>query len=154
MLFKQAALGDEKAFMTIKNVEASSITLGYAVALVVGTGAASFDGTQAVMTATGHAGDLPGFLGVAAANIPSNQYGLVQIFGMCASVLLSNQPTSITIAAGNPLIPTAAPGALSSGAPTYAASGFNWVIASGPYLSNTISFAAPFYCSGFIRCIK
>jgi hypothetical protein len=153
MLFKQAALGDERAFMTVKNVEASSITLGYAVAICVAT-TASFDGTNAVMTATGSAASLPGFIGIATQTIPSNQYGLIQIFGACASVLLSNVATSVTIAAGNPLIPTALPGGLSSGAPTYAASGFNWVIASGPYLSNTLSFAAPFYCSGFIRCIK
>jgi hypothetical protein len=33
MLFKQAALGDERIYATYKNVEASSLTTGYAVAL-------------------------------------------------------------------------------------------------------------------------
>jgi hypothetical protein len=154
MLFKQAALGDERAFMTIKNMEASSITLGYAVNLMVGAAsAASFDGTQALMTATGVAGNLPGFIGIAVKDIPTTQYGLVQCFGNCASVLISNRATSVTIATGDPLIPSAVPGALSSGVPTYAASGFNWVICSNA-TSNTLSLAAPAYVSGFIRCLK
>jgi hypothetical protein len=152
MLFKHAALGDERAFLTIKNVEASSITLGYAVAICIAT-TASFDGTNAVMTATGSAASLPGFIGIAVKDIPSNQYGLVQCFGNCASVLLSNVGTSITITSGNPLIPTALPGGLSSAAPTYANGGFNWVIASATP-SNTLSQAAPLYCSGFVRCMK
>lgn len=152
MLFKHAALGDERAFMTIKNVEASSITLGYAVAIKIAT-AASFDGTQAVMTRSGTAADLPGFIGIATQNIPSNQYGLVQCFGNCASVLVSNVGTSITITVGNPLIPSPVAGALYSGAPTYAASGFNWVILSNAP-TNTLSQAAPLYVSGFIRCLK
>lgn len=152
MLFKQAALGDERAFMTVKNVEASSITTGYGVMLAIGTGA-SFDGTQAVMSISTGTASLPGFVGISVKDIPSNQYGLVQIFGNCASVLISNVGTSITIGCGNPLIPSPLAGALSSAAPTYAASGFNWVIASNTP-TNTLSVAAPLYISGFIRCIK
>lgn len=151
MLFKQAALGDERAFMTVKNVEATSITTGMGVALRLGT-TASFDGTSSVRAASGNAGDLPGFLGVATKDIPSNQYGLVQIFGNTASVFLSVVATSITVTAGDPLIPGAAPGGFISGAPTYAASGFGWVIASNaPTI--TLSNAAPLYCSGFVRGI-
>ena len=44
MLFKQAALGDERAFMTIKNADATSITTGYGVMLNVS--AASLTGTS------------------------------------------------------------------------------------------------------------
>lgn len=152
MLFKHAALGDERAFMTVKSVEATSITLGMGVALAISVNG-SFDGTSAVRTASGTAGNLPGFLGIATQNFVANQYGLIQIFGNCASVLLSNVATSVTIATGDPLIPSPASGALSSSVPSYAASGFNWVIASS-VPTNTISVAAPLYCSGFIRCIK
>jgi hypothetical protein len=152
MLFKGGALGDERAFMSVKNVEATSITTGMGVALRIGT-AASFDGTSAVRAASGTAADLPGFLGISVRDIPSNQYGLVQIFGNCVSVLISNQTTSITINSGDPLIPSPTAGALASGVPTYAASGFNWVICSNPP-TNTTSQAAPLYASGFVRCMK
>lgn len=152
MLFKQSSRGDEKAFITVKNVEATSITLGQGVALIIGT-AASFDGTQAVRPASGTAANLPGFLGVAAQDIPSNGFGLVQIFGNAASVMISNVATSITINTGDPLIPSPASGLFASGAPTYAASGFGWVIASN-VATNTISVAAPLYISGFVRAVK
>lgn len=152
MLFKQAARGDERAFITVKNVEATSITNGMGVALIIGT-TASFDGTQAVRPASGTAANLPGFLGIAVQDIPTNGFGLVQIFGSCASVLISNVATSITINNGDPLIPGPAAGLMASGAPTYAASGFGWVIASN-VATNTISVAAPLYISGFVRAIK
>lgn len=151
MLFKQAARGDERAFITVKNVEASSITTGYSAGVKIAT-AASFDGTSAVMMRSGTAGDLPGWLGVSVQDIPSNGFGLVQIFGNCLSVLLSNVGTSVTINFGDPLIPSPTAGALSSGAPTYAASGFGYVLSSNPP-TNTLSTASVLYGSGFIRCI-
>jgi len=153
MLFKQASRGDERVFVTVKNVEASSITTGYTAAIKIAT-TASFDGTQAVMTRSGTAGDLPGWLGIAVQDIPSNGFGLVQIFGNCLSVLISNMNTSITVTAGDPLTPCALAGAVSSvlGAPTYAGSGFGYIICSNPP-TNTLSQAAPLYVSGFIRCI-
>ena len=151
MLFKQSARGDERAFITVKSVEATSITMGMGVALIIGT-TASFDGTSAVRTASGTAANLPGFLGVAVQDIASNAFGLVQIFGNCASVLLSNVATSITIATGDPLIPAPGSGMFSSAVPSYAASGFGWVIASN-VPANTLSVAAPLYCSGFVRAI-
>jgi hypothetical protein len=154
MLFKQAARGDERAFLNIKNVEASSITTGMGVCLRIGT-TASFDGTSCVRSASGNAADLPGFLGVSVQDIPSNSFGLVQIFGNCLSVLVSQMNTSITLTAGDPLTPSALAGALSSvlGAPTYAGSGFGWVICSNPP-TNSLSQAGPLYASGFIRCLK
>lgn len=152
MLFKHAARGDERAFMSIKNVEATSITTGMGVALRIGTNA-SFDGTSAVRATSATASDLPGFLGVAVADLAVNAFGLVQIFGNCASVLLSNVGTSITINVGDPLIPSPLAGAFASGVPTYAASGFGWIIASN-VPSNTLSQAAPLYLSGFIRGLK
>lgn len=151
MLFKQAARGDERAFVTVKNVEASSITTGYSCGIKIAT-SASFDGTSAVMMRTGTAGDLPGFLGVAVQDIASNAFGLIQTFGNVLSVLLSNVGTSVTINFGDPLIPSPLAGAFSSAVPSYAASGFGWVFASNPP-TNTLSQASPLYCSGFIRAI-
>lgn len=147
MLFKSSARGDERAFVTVKNVEATSITTGMGVALRLT--AASFDGTSAVRT--GNAGDMPGFLGVAVQDIASNAFGLVQTFGNCLSVLLSGTTTSITITAGDPLVPSTVAGSFFSLAPTYAASGFGYVIASNPPV--TLSNTSPFYCSGFVRAI-
>ena len=106
-----------------------------------------------VLSASGTAANLPGFLGIAAANIPLNQYGLIQIYGNIASVLISNMGTSITINTGDPLIPSTVAGAMFCAVPSYAASGFNWIICSNPP-SNSLSQAAPLYSSGFARCIK
>lgn len=151
MLWKHSARGDEKAFMTVKCVEASSITTGMGVAIKIATGA-SFDGTSAVMTRSGTAGDLPGFIGIAVQDIASNAFGLIQTFGFCASVLISNVGTSVTIAFGDPLIPSPLAGALSSGAPTYAASGFGYVLASN-VPANTLSTASVTYVSGYVRAV-
>lgn len=153
MLIQQLNRTDpEKVAICIKNVEATSITMGMAVAYCIGT-AASFDGVNAVKPASGTAANLPGFIGVALQDIASNGFGLVQMFGSVASVLLSNVATSVTIASGDPLIPSPLGGFFSSGAPTYAASGFGWVIASA-VPANTLSVAAPLYCSGVVRALK
>lgn len=150
MLFKQSAQGDERAFITIKNGDATSITTGYGV--MMNLSAASFDGTQCLLSKSG-VGSSVGFIGIAVKDIAANAYGLIQIYGICASVALSNVGTSVTIASGDPLVPTPAGGLLSSAVPSYAASGFNWVIASA-VPSNTLSIAAPLYCSGFVHCLK
>lgn len=148
MLWKHAAQGDERAFMTIKNVEASSMTTGYLVAICVAQ-SASFDGTQAVMAASGATGNLPAFIGVANMDIVSNGYGRVQTYGPCASVAFSNQGSSITINVGDPLVPGAAKGNATSLAPTYAASGFKYILASN--VPAAISAAG--YMNGWIRGI-
>lgn len=153
MILKMAARGDERVFVNVKNVEATSITTGMGVALRVGT-TASFDGTSSVRAIGGNAADLPGFLGIATQDIASNAFGLVQIYGNVGSVLLSVTTTSITITAGDPLIPGAVAGTLFSGVPTYATSGFNWVIASNPPTTTLSQAAGSIYCSGFVRCIK
>lgn len=153
MLYRQKSQGDERVFMTVKNVEASSITTGMGVALRIGT-AASFDGVSAVMTRSGQVADLRGWVGIAVQDIASNAYGLVQMFGNCVSVLLSEMNTSITINTGDPLSPTAQAGALSSlvGTPTFGSGGFGYVLASN-VPTNTLSQAGPLYASGFIRCL-
>ena len=152
MLWKQSALGDERAFMTVKNVEASSLTTGYMVALCVGN-AASFDGTQAVMAASGTNtnNQLSAFVGVAAKDIPSNAYGLVQTYGNVASVAMSWVGVSVTINLGDPLVPGAAKGtAASVAAPTWANAGFKYIIASAVN-SNLGTMSGVGYISGWIR---
>ena len=154
MLFKQSSAGDEKIFVTVKNVDAASITTGNAVMFAFGTGA-SFDGIQAVNAISTGAQSLYGFLGIAVKDIAVNAFGLVQTYGNCASVLYSGATTSITIGAGNALTPSSLIGALSSagGVATMAGSAFGFVIASNPP-ANTLSVAGALYGSGFIRCIK
>lgn len=150
MLFKQASAGDERVFITVKNVDASSITTGNGALLA--TASASFDGISALNSISTHATPWS-WVGVAVKDIAVNAFGLVQTYGNCLSVLLSVLNTSITIGSGNPLIPGPVAGTFTSLAPTFANSGFNFIIASNTP-SNTMSQAAPLYCSGFIRCLK
>ena len=149
MLIQQLNRSDaEKVFISVRDVSASSITRGYGACLAIGGN--SFDGNAAVLSdSDGNAADLPGFIGVADADIAVNAYGLVQTWGFATSVFLSAVGSSITINQGNPLVPGRAPGGLFSLAPTYAASGLKFVL-----VSNTppaISAAA--YASGLVRCI-
>lgn len=145
MLFKNAAQGDERAYGTYKCVEASSLTTGLLAALRLA--AASFDGTSVVRADSDNTADLPGFIGVAAQDIASNAYGLVQVYGPVASVFISNVGSSITINVGDPLVPGKGAGGAFSSAPTYANSGFCFVIAS----NTPAAVSASGYCSGFVR---
>lgn len=146
MLWKQAARGDERGYGTWQCVEASSLTTGYLAALRIGTNG-SFNGSNVVMADSDNAPDLPGFIGVAAQDIPSNTYGLIQVFGPVASVFISNVGTSLTVNVGDPLVPGKAGGGAFSGAPTYANSGFCFIIAS----NTPAAISAAGYLSGFIR---
>lgn len=133
----------EKVFINVKNVEGATITTGLPVAYALGT---SNDGVNA--TLANAAGEYPGFLGVAVKDIPNNDYGQVQISGFVNSLLLSNVGTSITINAGDPLVP--APGGFFSGAPTYANSGFKWLFAA----SNVpAAVSASAYVSALIKLV-
>lgn len=132
----------EKVYIGIKNVEGATMTVGLPVAYVLGT---SNDGVNAVIANA--AGDYPGFIGVVVKNIANNDYGQVQIAGFVNSILLSNVGTSITVNAGDPLVPAAA--GFASAAPTYANSGFRWIAASN--VPAAVSAAA--YASGLIRMI-
>lgn len=144
MLFKQAAQGDERAYMTVFNCVAQSITTGYAVQLALGT--SSFNGTNAIPNTSGSLAGA-GFIGIAFKDIPGNSYGLIQSLGFVASVLLSAVGTSITINIGDPLLP--APAGFFSGNPTYFGGGFKYIMASN--LPAAVSAAA--YASGYIRAI-
>lgn len=131
----------ERMYRSIKNVEGATITTGLPVALALGT---SNDGVNA--TIANAAADYPGFVGIALTDIPNNEYGRIQGMGFVNSVLISNVGTSITINAGDPLVP--APGGMASAAPTYANSGFKWVTAASN-VPAAISAAA--YVSGIIH---
>jgi len=139
-----------KLYVPVTNVEATSLTLGYAVALAIAGN--SFDGNAAVLPASGTAGNLPGFIGVARADIVSNGRGLVQCWGFAASVFLSRTNTSVTINQGNPLVPGAAAGGLTSIAPTYANSGFKYVLASNVPVTTSLAVGSA-YLSGLIRAL-
>lgn len=93
--------GSERVFRTVLNVEGATITTGNAVSLK--PTAASLDGVNAVIANA--AGDMLGFAGIAVRDIPNNDYGLIQTNGLVNSVLLSNAGTSITITAGDLVIP-------------------------------------------------
>lgn len=132
----------EKIYVSVQNVEGATITTGLPVSAKV-TGN-SLDGVAVVIANA--AGDYPGFLGVAVKDIPNNDYGLVQIGGFVNSILISNVGSSITINAGDPLVP--GPAGFFSGAPTYANSGFKWLHAA----SNVpAAVSAASYVSGLIR---
>lgn len=132
----------EKVFINVKNVEGATITTGLPVAYAQGT---SMDGVSAVVANA--AADYPGFIGVAVKDIANNDYGQVQIAGYVDSVLISNVGSSVTIAVGSPLVPSAA--GFFSAAPTYANSGFRWIAAQNV----PVAVSAAGYASGLIRMV-
>lgn len=145
-LQKQASQGDDRFFVTVKNVEASSLTTGYAVSIRVGT-AASFNGINAVQADSDNASDLFGFLGVSTQDIVSNGFGLVQIGGNCLSVFISNVGTSLTINSGDPCVPGKGAGGVFSQLPTFANSGGRFILAS----NTPLAVSAASYMSGWIH---
>lgn len=142
----------EQIFMPVTNVDARSLTQGWPVALRLGTNA-SLNFNNAVLALSGTAGDLPGFLGVADMDIATNAVGRVIVWGYAKSVYLSSVATSITINNGDPLVPGAA--GFFSLAPTYAASGFKYVIASnvpaGTLASSLSAAVNTIWASGFVK---
>lgn len=133
--------GAENVYRTVRNAEGATITTGLPVSLVN----TSTDGIKAVISNA--AADHPGFIGVAVEDIANNDYGRIQISGFINSILLSHAGTSITINAGDPLVPS--PSGMFSGAPTYANSGFKFVIASNV----PVAVSASAYASGLIKTV-
>jgi hypothetical protein len=129
----------------VQNVDGSgSITTGMGVAMVLA--GASING-YAVTKAT--AALQAGFAGVAIEDIPINGFGLSRIWGLAASVLLSNVGTSITINAGNALRPGAAAGTYFSAqatGETLSTLLYRWVTAA-----DTIAVSAQAWVRGFVR---
>ena len=147
MLIKEAAQGDERLYLTYKNVEASSITTGYAAAVALGSSGASFDGTQAVLANSADATRKTMWIGIAAKDIAPNAYGIIQVYGPVNSVFVSNVGTSITITPGDACVPGALAGGVFSSVPTWLNSGFACLIAS-----NTLpAISATGWMSGFMK---
>lgn len=107
MLIQQLNRTDpEKVQIMFKNVDGGgSITTGLGVCWPAS--GASIDGIS-VVKAT--AALQRGFIGVATQDVAINGFGLATVWGMVNSVQLSNVGTSITITAGNVLIPSAIAG--------------------------------------------
>lgn len=148
MLFKQSSYGDEKIFATYKNVEASSLTTGMAVALA--TAAASFNGTNVCMAGTAAVGRQQTWLGFAAQDLAPNAYGLVQMYGLVNSIYISNYGISVTFTLGDSLVPGALAGGVGSiAAPTFATSGFaGAIVISAPLTLSAISWTSGFFRHG------
>ena len=146
----------EVVVVNVTNVDAASITTGYAVAYaLVGD---SVNGVNVVKPASGTAANLPGFIGIALQDFAANAVGRVQMFGWVASVFFSRTNTSVTLNIGDPLVPGAAAGGLWSLAPTYAASGFKYVnvgsVATiGAAVGNTSVAVTAAYTSGLLNHI-
>ena len=142
MLFQRVNRKEaEKVYVIVKNVEGATMTTGRPVAYTI----TSNDGVSAVIANA--SGDYPHFIGVADQDIPNNDYGRVQIAGIVNSILISNEGSSITINAGDPLVPAA--GGFASAAPTYANSGFRWLAASNV----PVAVSAAAYASGLLKMI-
>jgi len=93
--------GSEQVYRTILNVEGATITTGHPVS--VRPTALSIDGVNAVISNS--TADHLGFIGIATEDIANNDYGLVQVNGLVNSILLSHAGSSITVTAGDLLIP-------------------------------------------------
>lgn len=142
MQFQQLNRTDaENVYRVVQNAEGATITTGLPVSLAN----TSTNGVLGVIANA--AGDYPGFIGIAVEDIANNDFGRVQISGFVNSILLSNAGTSITINALDPLVP--APAGMYSAAPTYANSGFKFVIASNV----PVAVSAAAYASGLIKTI-
>lgn len=134
----------DRVQIVVKNVDGSgSITTGTGVDLVVA--GASIDGVSALKSA---ASTHKGFVGVAAQDIPINGWGLVTVWGLANSVLISNVGTSITVTRGDTLVPGGVGGTFFSSVTDAAMSSvlYKYVIAAS---SQTISAAA--YVQGIVR---
>lgn len=145
MILGRVQRGDknqDKVFISVSNIQGQTITTGWPVALAVSN---SNDGLSAQLATS--AGMYPGFVGVAVKDIAINDIGLVQIAGFVNSVYLSNVGTSLTVNAGDPLVP--GPAGFASAAPTYANSGFRWVFASNV----PAAVSAATWASGLIKMI-
>jgi hypothetical protein len=92
--------------VAFKNVDGGgSITTGYGIRII--DSAASFDGLSAVQST---AAAIKNFNGIVVRDTPINGFGKATVWGYAASIVLSNVGTSITVTAGNTLIPGAVAG--------------------------------------------
>jgi hypothetical protein len=135
--------GAENMYRTILNVEGATITTGLPVS--IRPTAASLDGVSAVVANA--TADYFGFIGIAHEDIANNDYGLVQVNGLVNSILISNAGSSITITAGDCLLPGTI-GFYSGAAPTEAASN-----GKGVWVVDTKTVSAAGYVRGLLAVL-
>lgn len=130
--------------VAFRNVDGGgSITTGFGVRVV--QSAASFDGLSSVQST---AAAIKDFNGIVSRDTPINGFGKATVWGYAASVVISNVGTSITVTAGNTLIPGAVAGTwFSSITDAAMTTVLNKYIVAGQ--TNTISALA--WVSGFVR---
>lgn len=135
----------EAVYAAVTNVDADSITTGMGVAWCMG--AASANGVNVVKTDQSADATSWTFMGIAVKDFAANAVGRVCVQGMVDSVYLSNVGSSVTITLNDPLVPGDQPGGLFSAAPTFANSGFKYVLA----ISVPVALSANGYASGIVR---
>jgi hypothetical protein len=130
-----------KVFAVVFNVSATTVTANYPVVWdIVGN-----DGIQVSKPA---AATLSLLVGIADAAIADDAYGLVQVYGYRASAYVTND-TSVTVAAGNILIPVDGQWYLDSSAASDGKSGF--IYAAETFAIDTTPAAAN--KKVYIRCL-
>ncbi len=145
MDFQQINRNDPESIrVAFKNVDGGgSITTGYGVRLVMS--AASFDGLSAVQSTAAAIRD---FWGVVAKDTPINGFGKATAYGYAASIVLSNVGTSITVTAGNVLIPGAVAGTWFSSITDAA---MTTILNKYPTAGQTVTISALAWTSGIVR---
>lgn len=136
----------EKVYVAFRNVSGSgSITVHEPVCLAVDGN--SVNGLNAVPPA---AASIKAWIGIADSTVAINGYGRAQAFGYRDSIKVSNETTSITITAGDALIPVAGQVGLSSvGGVTLAYTNMPYAIAA-----ETITLSqGQVYIKGIIRAL-
>ena len=135
-----------KVFINFRNVDGGgSITANDPVCLAVDGN--SVNGNNATYPA---AASIKGWIGIADKTVAINGYGRAQAFGYRDSIKVSNETTSITITAGDALIPVATTVGLSSvGGVTLAYTNMKYAIAS-----ETLTLSqGQVYIKGIIRAL-
>lgn len=142
----------ESLKISIRNVDGGgSITLGLGAALVAS--AASFTIGDAIPAVRSTAALWNMFLGVAAQTIPINGYGKVVAYGHAGTVQFSNVGTSLTITAGDVMIPGAVAGTFFSSVTAAAMSTllYRYVITTST--AAAISTQAVAVATGFVKAM-
>lgn len=151
MLIQQLNRTDaEKIQIMVKNVDGSgSITTGFGAMFVMA--GASIDGISSTKS-TGAA--VKGFVGVSTQDIAINGFGLVTAWGFVNSVQISNVGSSITITAGDTLIPGAVAGTFFSSVTAQAMSTllYKYVVAATT-VPVDLSNLNQSFVSGIVRAI-
>jgi hypothetical protein len=122
----------DKVFINFLNVQAVTVQAGDAVAWDTGTS----DGVRATqpLTAT-----LSLFMGICDSDTPASSYGLAQVYGYRSQALITND-TSVSVLAGDILVPVTATDRLARSAASDGKTGF--LFAGEIYATNTTPVAA------------